>query len=327
LAINSSVPGVGPSVDVKYDQGIEIMFQPGIQLSSSTLSDESRLAPAAIRSARDVSNEIVAKNQLSLHGGNLASLPGTGREAEAIATTIRSAGGSVTILLREKATLAELESHISGQRFLHLATHGLTGSSRYPLEASLALTPPASPSLDDVGFLTLGRILQSWRGKLDGCELVVLSACDTQRGVIRGDSHITLPWGFMFAGAPSVLASLWKVDDVAVVLLMSRFYENIPGEYEESRSDLLPRTKMSKIQGLSEAKEWLKRLSMSDVAIELTKLGMPAARDFFGATHIDSNRGEICDERPGPPVVRVNDKYDFSHPYYWAGFVLIGNPD
>lgn len=152
-----------------------------------------------------------------------------------ITKIVNKANGSATMLLGEDAKLPALEQQVVGKRYVHLATHGLTGSADRPYDASLALTQPQTPSPDDIGFLTLDDLIRKWRGKLSDCDLVVLSACDTQRGVKVGDSIMALPWGFFYAGAPSVIASLWKVDDTATTLLMTRLYEDLLGQFEVAR--------------------------------------------------------------------------------------------
>jgi len=79
-----------------------------------------------------------------------------------------------------------------------------------------------APSGEDDGFLS---VLDVFRMKVPA-DLVVLSACETGKGkVVRGEGILGLARAFMFAGAPRVLVSLWKVDDEATKALMVKFYE------------------------------------------------------------------------------------------------------
>jgi CHAT domain-containing protein len=69
------------------------------------------------------------------------------------------------------------------------------------------------------------------------CGLVTLSACDTGVNALApGDELIGLTRGFLSAGSPSVLLSLWTVDDEATAQLMMRFYEDLRTTQSPSRS-------------------------------------------------------------------------------------------
>lgn len=138
--------------------------------------------------------------------------------------------------MRENATRTELFAKAPGSRYVHLATHGLTDTSRRAEYSSLALTQPRVVTREDFGFLTLVDLLDNWWGKLANTELVVLSACDTQRGRIEsGEGVFGMPWGFMYAGCPSVIASLWQVSDDSTAELMAGLYAEIAAA--EKRQD------------------------------------------------------------------------------------------
>ncbi len=258
------------------------------------------------RSVAEGAAEVSALDQFRLYGGKLTPLEGARHEAKAVGRLVRAAGGQVDTLVARDATIANVESRVAKKRYVHIATHGIVGSKTNPYDASLALTQPEVPTPDDLGFLTLEHLVREWRGKLNDCELVVLSACETNRGVETGGSSIALPWGFMYAGVPTVVASLWKVDDTATTLLMMRFYENLLGQYSERRGTFDPGSTMPKAEALREAKVWLRSL--------------PPAR-----SRLLAERGGMATESVKPSAHgRV---YDFSRPYYWAAFVLIGDPE
>jgi CHAT domain-containing protein len=106
-------------------------------------------------------------------------------------------------------------------RVLHFATHGLV-DSEYPALSALALSKFDESGRPQEGFLRLGDIYEL---NLNA-DLVVLSACDTALGeAIRGEGLVGLTQGFIYAGAKSLVASLWKVPDSATATLMIRFYE------------------------------------------------------------------------------------------------------
>jgi CHAT domain-containing protein len=268
-------------------------------------------------------------DQVRLFGGSdlLRPLPGTRWEAEWITEVAAAAGSEVTMLLGEEATIGNLESAVEGARYVHLATHGLVGSIDRPYDASLALTRPEVPTVDDIGFLTLDRLIRSWQGRLAGCDLVTLSACETQRGVRRGASLVALPWGFFYAGASTVVASFWKVDDTATALLMGRLYQNLFGVHDEPRTvrgrAYAPDESMTNIDALDESKRWLRGLTIADL-----RKALDIADDAEWARFQSELRGLDVSRpvRPDTESVLAKER-PFEHPYYWAAFVLIGSPE
>ncbi len=106
-------------------------------------------------------------------------------------------------------------------RILHFATHGLL-DSRHPELSGIVLSLVDEQGRPQDGFLRLHEI---YNLKLNA-DLVVLSACQTALGKeIKGEGLVGLTRGFMYAGAPRVVASLWSVEDRATAELMKRFYE------------------------------------------------------------------------------------------------------
>lgn len=121
---------------------------------------------------------------------------------------------SAVALLDESATLAAVREQAPVADILHLACHGQFRPDN-PLFSSLRLGD---------GWLTV----RDAYGLDLHCNLVVLSACETGvSAVAPGDELIGLARGFFSAGAPSLLLSLWAVDDEATATLMLNFYASL----------------------------------------------------------------------------------------------------
>jgi CHAT domain-containing protein len=148
-------------------------------------------------------------------GDSKFDLPSAQVEAEKIAG--RAPQGK--LLLRRQATETALKTGAAGFSMLHIASHGIFNTKR-PLDSALLL---AKDDAND-GKLTVGE-LYSMRLNAD---LVTLSACETGLGQVNtGDDVVGLTRGFLYAGASSVVASLWQVDDEATSQLMIRFYAEL----------------------------------------------------------------------------------------------------
>jgi CHAT domain-containing protein len=189
----------------------------------------------------------------------MAPLPGTAEEVDRIASLY--APGDVKIYLRSEATEANVKNNplVTGARRIQFATHGIADQEEPDL-ASLVLTDDSGA---DDGLLQVHEIFNL---KLSA-DLVVLSACETGLGKkVSGEGLIGLSQAFFYAGAPSVVASLWPVSDqTSTPDLMVRFYKELDAGADKA--------------------EALRRARLGAIA-----------------------EGQ-------------------AHPYFWAPFVLLGDPD
>lgn len=290
----------GIPVELLVGDGLEVNYIPSATVHCLLL-DRSNAHPAPEREAGFLA---VGNPEF---GPDVEQLPGSGREMRAVqrvfqrlqpAGSFRLVEGPAAnpIALNELLKSGELQTF----RFIHFTTHGIA-EPRCPLRSRLLLSwrDPAEPGErepDGSTRLTAEMMLKDW--KLNA-ELVVLSACDSGLGrYARGEGYVGFPQALLIAGARSVVVSLWKANDRATVLLMTRFNENVlrPGERA-----------MSPAAALHEAKLWLKSLSSKDV---------------------DVAEQRISSEEPGLTMDferQASDTLPFEHPAYWAGFVLIGD--
>ncbi len=254
-----------------------------------------------------------------LSGGspNLAELPGTRVELNNLTKLF---GNDATILVDSDASEQKLEEmrekgDLDRHRYLHFGTHGAANNAK-AFESVLYLSrdklpkeqisEPGKPVIN--GELSAREVLDYW--KLDA-ELVTLSACETALGRQGGgDGLLGFAQAFLAAGARSVCLSLWKVDDTATALLMSRFYQNLLGRLEGQ-----VRPPMPKAEALREAKEWLRNLSYDD------------ARNLIGDMSRGVSRGNRDGVKLGLVEAPAKENKPFAHPRYWAAFILIGDPN
>jgi CHAT domain-containing protein len=132
-------------------------------------------------------------------------------------------------LLNTDATEDALRNRVPDSRIVHIGAHGIFNTVA-PLESALLLAPQGN----DDGRLTTGEV---YGLDLKQADLVVLSGCETltdQRAnpnapssVTAGDELVGLTRAFFYAGTPTVIATLWQVDDTASQALLERFYTHL----------------------------------------------------------------------------------------------------
>ncbi len=273
---------------------------------------DERSARAAVRAWR-------RENDQAHRGSGHRRLPGTRVEVEAIAALVKGS----SVLLGPAASEQRLDElreqgRLKTFRILHLATHG-EADALAPGRSALILAQDRLPSaLEQArqgkhvydGRLTVARIRAEW--ELD-CDLVVLSACETGLGKeAGGDGLLGFVQAFLAKGARSVVLSRWKVDDTATALLMVRFYENLLGKRKELKQA------MARAEALAEAKQWLAGLKRREAEALAVRLAGGVLR---------GTEGDVKPVVKGKPARLPEGERPFAHPYYWAAFVLVGDPE
>jgi CHAT domain-containing protein/tetratricopeptide (TPR) repeat protein len=225
---------------------------------------------------------------------------------------------SYEILKKEKAKEVNLKKseHLPSSHCCHFSCHGKF-NLKSPLESALILaeyqeSEEESSAKDNKdkkpqdGQLTLAEIFGL---TLDKCRLVTLSACET--GMVdpdnMSDEYIGLPSGFLFAGSPSVVASLWKVEDISSALLMIKFYGNLIEHWNQ-----FSQLKNGAVAiALNQAQIWLRNVTKLGLKEWIKENKLPLTPS------IEDDLDKRLDELK-------NDEHPFLEPYYWAAFCAIG---
>ena len=146
----------------------------------------------------------------------LIPLPGVQREVELIADAVKS-----NVFRGKEATEKNFREQSGNYDILHLAMHAFINDS-LPAFSRFAFTQQENDDPDNDGWLNTADI---YNLNLNA-RLTVLSACNTGRGDLRkGEGVMSLARGFLYAGCPSIVMSMWEVEDNAGTEIMNSFYQ------------------------------------------------------------------------------------------------------
>ena len=148
----------------------------------------------------------------------LAPLPGVQREVDLIAENIR-----INLYRNENATEKNFREQSNDYDILHLAMHAFINDS-LPAFSRFAFSQNKTNQPLNDGWLNTADVYN-----LDlNARLTVLSACNTGTGNLRkGEGVMSLARGFLYAGCPTIVMTLWEVEDNAGTRIMSTFYQNL----------------------------------------------------------------------------------------------------
>ncbi|MFN5969074.1 MAG: CHAT domain-containing protein [Microcystis sp.] len=205
------------------------------------------------------------------------------------------------VIAQDNATKNAVLPHLksSDNHCYHFSCHGGFNPAN-PLQSALFLANKEP--------LTLGEIFEL---RLHKCRLVTLSACETSLIDLNSisDEYIGLPSGFLFAGSPSVVSSLWTVNDLSTSFLMIKLYEIL---FDENQQVSVP-------VALKTAQNWLQNLTIEELDKFLEQY----------QPQIDKHLAQL---RPGQRLryeqslkqIKQRQPHPFISPYYWAGFIATG---
>jgi CHAT domain-containing protein len=228
---------------------------------------------------KEVSDKVLAFGNPEL-GDESLNLPHAEEEVE----SIKESYPETSIFVKDKATEEKAKQLSGNYDIIHFASHGEL-SPQSPLFSCIKM----AKEKDEDGRLEVHEIFNL---DLENASLVTLSACETGLGKLsKGDELIGLTRGFVYAGTPSIVASLWEVNDKSTSDLMSLFYKNLKTHFK------------------------VEALRMAQLEMINGEVGRGIVRGVGGIT--TSNEGE-----DNPQTSRT---VNGSHPYFWAPFILLGD--
>ena len=159
-----------------------------------------------------------------IKGERIKQLPGAEEEVKKIGEIL-----NVEPLTGKNATKEQVLSRLNSVSLVHIAAHGSAERGEILLSPNHGSSNP--PEEKDC-LLTMTDVLNA---KLDA-KLVVLSCCHSGRGKIKAEGVVGIARAFLGAGARSVIASLWAIEDEATLTFMRHFYEHLVKGHSASKS-------------------------------------------------------------------------------------------
>ena len=230
--------------------------QTGCAMSSNTRTAALRMVSRSLDTAALAGGSLANLGQLRVQ----SPLPET---ADEVCDVVRAIGGSIEdVRIGARATETEVKrlsatGTLAKYRMLHFATHGtLAGQLSGTSEPGLILTPPATATAEDDGYLSGSEIAAL---KLDA-DWVILSACNTAGGDGKGEAAEALSGlarVFFYAGARSLLVSHWEVDSHAAVKLVTGAVGEMTKDPSIGRAEAFRRAMLAAMVDTTRPKSWI----------------------------------------------------------------------
>ncbi len=206
------------------------------------------------------------------------------------------------------------------QQLLHFSCHG-EFDPESPLTSALHLAPDETlTALDVLEHLRLC------------CDLVTLSACESSLSrVRRGDELVGLTRAFMYAGAPALVSTLWRVDERSTRILMERFYREVQNgagfAAALKRAQLYLKNLTGKEALVILARSLLAEKPASGSPLSQSQPVPPTVEMAWqqAGAYLKGVAPSGKSDKPEISLAEAGDKKIFADPFFWAPFILIGD--
>jgi len=255
-----NIPDTGQMIDFsKLDylvRDFNVNYANSVNILMKHRSSRSNLRNRILAFAPEYHSE---KFELSNASYTLMPLPGVQKEVDAISETVATDIYRGNLATEEK--FRELSSHYD---ILHLAMHAYINDS-LPAYSRLAFAPVKNEEdLQKDGWLNTADV---YNLDLQQARLTVLSACNTGVGKMqKGEGLMSLARGFLYAGCPSIVMSLWEVEDNAGTQIMTSFYKNL--KHGKTKDEALREAKIEYLENansrLAHPHYWMSFKSIGD---------------------------------------------------------------